>query len=155
LLLKQREGRPPLPIMCADVGNQVSLLLLAYRRAVEVPCGLNKILESLSLIDAKNFDGFELLCHKLEKICKGDESHTRLAVKICLMVLVDDTLEKAQAIHDELSVDSKIEEIRETIHHSLENFTFATHTFHQIADAVGYLTDICITSEVMQPLIEE
>jgi hypothetical protein len=155
LLLKQREGRPPLPIMRADVGNQVSLLLLADRRAVEVPCGLNKILESLPLIAAKNCDGFELLCRKLEKICEGDESHPRLAVKVCLMVLVDDTLAKAQAVHDELSVDSKIEEIRTTIHQSLDNFTFATHTFAQIADAVGYLTDEYITSEVMQPLIDE
>jgi hypothetical protein len=48
---------PHLPIMHADVGNQVTLLLLAERRAVEVPCGLNKILESLALIDAKNCDG--------------------------------------------------------------------------------------------------
>jgi hypothetical protein len=62
---------------------------------------------------------------------------------------------KAQDIHDQLSVDSKIEEIRTRIHQNLEHFTFATHTFAQIADAVGYLTDECITSEVMQPLIEE
>jgi aspartate/tyrosine/aromatic aminotransferase len=72
-----------------------------------------------------------------------------------VMVLVDDTLARAQAIHDKLSVDSKIEEIRTTLHQSLNNFTFATHTFAQIADAVGYLTDECITSEVMQPLIDE
>jgi hypothetical protein len=45
--------------------------------------------------------------------------------------------------------------IRTTIHQSLENFTFATHKFSQIADAVDYLTDKCITSEVMQPLIDE
>jgi hypothetical protein len=120
LLLKQREGRPPLPIMCADVGSQVILLLLADRRVVEVPCGLNKILESLPLIAAKNCDGFELLCCKLENICKGDESHPCLAVKVFFMVLVDDTLAKAQAIHNELSVDSKIEEIRTTIHQSLD-----------------------------------
>jgi hypothetical protein len=75
LLVKQREGRPPLPIMRADIGNQVSLLLLVDRRAVEVPCGLNKMLESLSLIAAKKHDGFEILCHKLEKICEGDKSH--------------------------------------------------------------------------------
>jgi hypothetical protein len=141
--------------MHADVGNQVSLLLLADRRAVEVPCGLNKILESVSLIAAKNCDGFELLCCKLEKICEGDKSHPCLAVNVFLMVLVDDTLTKAQAMHDELIVDSKIEEIRTTIHQSLYNFTFATHTFAQIADAVGYLTDECITSEVIQPLIDE
>jgi hypothetical protein len=71
------------------------------------------------------------------------------------MVLVDDTLAKTQGIHDELSVDSKIEEIRTAIHQSLDNFTFATHTFAQIADDVGYLTDECITSEGMQPLIDE
>jgi hypothetical protein len=154
-MLKQREGRPPLPIIRVDVGNQISLFLLADQRAVEVPCVLNKILESLSLIAAKNCDGFELLCRKLEKICEGNESHPRLAVNVCLMVLVDDTLAKAQAIHDELSVDSKIEEIRTTIYQSLDIFTFATHTSAQIADAVGYLTDECITSEVMQQLIEE
>jgi hypothetical protein len=83
---------------------------------VEVPCGLNKILEYLSLIAAKNCDGFEILCCKLEKICEGRESHPCSMVKVCLMVTVDDTLAKAQAIHDELSVDSKIKEIRTTIH---------------------------------------
>jgi hypothetical protein len=109
----------------------------------------------LPLIDAKNCDGFEILYRKLEKICEGDESHPCLAVKVCLMVLLDDTLAKAQAIHSELSVDSKIEEIRTEIHQSLDNFTFATHTFSQIADAVGYLADECISSEVVQPLIDK
>jgi hypothetical protein len=67
----------------------------------------------------------------LEKIFEGDKSHPYLDVKVYLTGLVDDTLAKAQAIRDELSIDSKIEEIRTTIHHSLDNFTFATHTFAQ------------------------
>jgi hypothetical protein len=92
--------------MRANIGNQGSLLVLADRRAVDIPCGLNKILDTMSLIAAKNYDGYELLCRKLEKICKGDESHPCLAVKFCLMVLVDDTLSKAQAIHDELNNNS-------------------------------------------------
>jgi hypothetical protein len=80
--------------MRADVVNQVSLLLLEDRRAVEVHFVLNKILETLSLIAAKNCDGFELLCRKLETIFEGDKSHPYLAVKVCLILLVDDTLAK-------------------------------------------------------------
>jgi hypothetical protein len=127
--------------MRAIIGHQVSLLLLADRRAAKVPCVLNKILESLSLIAVKNYDGFELLCCKLEKICKGNENHACLAVKVCLMVLVDDSLAKSHTIHEELITDSKIKEIRTTIHQSLDNFTVTTHTFAQKADAVGFLTD--------------
>jgi hypothetical protein len=80
--------------MRAGVGNQVTLLLLEDRRAVEFPCVLNKILEPLPLIAAKNCDGFELLCRKLETIFEGDESHPYLVFKVCLMVLVDGTLAK-------------------------------------------------------------